>query len=326
MVEKIARCDSRVRVTYAPELLPRPRWRSDHVGVPRELTVAEHDRWTSMLQTAEVMFDFDWRHPDRTLEQSPKLEWVQATSAGVGETIERFGLSYAPLTVTTASGVHADPLAEFALAGILHFTRGLPHLINDRQNRTWRKQSAPELAGSHAVILGPGKIGTRTAELLRHFSVTSTGVARNPRTDSAPFDIMTTIDQFPEHLPHADILVVSCALTGSTRGLIGRRQLDALPHGAVVVNLGRGPIIDEDALADGLSSGRLGGAVLDVTSTEPLDDDSPLWTAQNVILSPHSAANVPSENAKIVDLFIANLERHLSGDRLINEFDFDAGY
>ena len=121
--------------------------------------------------------------------------------------------------------------------------------------------------------------------------------------------------------------MISCALTDATRGLIGPRELEALPRGTLVVNLGRGPIIDEDALAEALSTGRLGGAVLDVTSTEPLREDSPLWTADNVLLSPHSAANGPSENGKIVDLFVENLGRYLSGESaLINEFDFDAGY
>ncbi|MGW4338406.1 D-2-hydroxyacid dehydrogenase [Rhodococcus koreensis] len=327
LVDRIARSDRRIRVTYAPELLPRPRWHSDHVGVPRELTAGEHDRWTSLLRTADVMFDFDWRHPERTLEQSPNLQWIQATSAGAGQLIERFGLSHAPLTVTTAAGVHADPLAEFALAGILHFARGLPRLIADRRDRAWRKQATTELAGRHALIVGAGKIGSRTAELLRCFAVTATGVARTPRPAGGPFDVMTTTDRIAEHLPTADILVISCALTERTRGLIGQLELAALPDGALVVNLGRGPIIDEDALAEALSAGRLGGAVLDVTSTEPLREDSPLWTADNVILSPHSAANVPSENGKIVDLFVENLGRYLSGDAaLINEFDFDAGY
>ncbi|MDT2003773.1 D-2-hydroxyacid dehydrogenase [Rhodococcus opacus] len=327
LVERIARSDPRVRVAYAPELLPCPRWPSDHVGVPRELTTDEHDRWTSMLHTADVMFDFDWRHPDRTLEQSPNLKWIQATSAGAGQLVEKFGLSSAPLTVTTAAGVHADPLAEFALAGILHFARGLPRLVADRRTRTWRKQETTELAGRHALIVGAGKIGSRTAELLRCFAVTSTGVARTPRPACEPFDTTTTTDRIAEHLSAADILVISCALTDATRGLIGPRELEALPRGALVVNLGRGPIIDEDALAEALSTGRLGGAVLDVTSTEPLREDSPLWTADNVLLSPHSAANVPSENGKIVDLFVENLGRYLSGESaLINEFDFDAGY
>jgi phosphoglycerate dehydrogenase-like enzyme len=327
LVERVARSDPRIRVSYSPELLPRPRWPSDHVGIPRELTADEHDRWTSMLHTADVMFDFDWRRPERTLEQSPNLRWVQATSAGAGQLLEKFGLSSAPLTVTTAAGVHADPLAEFALAGILHFARGLPRLIADRHHRTWRKQETTELAGRHALIVGAGKIGSRTAELLRCFSVTSTGVARSPRPTDTPFDTTTTTDRIAEHLPTADILVISCALTDRTRGLIGRPELAALPDGALVVNLGRGPILDEDALAEALSTGRLGGAVLDVTSTEPLRADSPLWTAENVLLSPHSAANVPSENGKIVDLFLENLGRYLSGDTpLINEFDFDAGY
>ncbi len=126
LVDRIADCDPRVRVSYTPDLLPPASMAQRSRRVPRDLTAVEHDRWSSMLRTADVMFDFDWRHPERTLEQSPNLRWIQATSAGAGQLIEKFGLSRAPLTVTTAAGVHAEPLAEFALAGILHFARGLP--------------------------------------------------------------------------------------------------------------------------------------------------------------------------------------------------------
>ncbi|MFS0898959.1 D-2-hydroxyacid dehydrogenase [Mycolicibacterium litorale] len=326
LVDAITAVDPRLRVHYEPGLLPEPRWRSDHVGNPRDLTPAQHDRWTALLADAEVMFDFDWRRPAQTLVQSPRLRWIQATSAGVGTRMEDLGLRHSPLTVTTASGVHAGPLAEFALAGILYFARGLPRLIEDRVDRAWRPGAATELAGRHAVIVGAGRIGTRIAELLRAFGVSSTGVVRTPRSAAPPYDDVITGQALRDHLPRADILVVAAPITGATRAMIGAREIASLPHGALVVNVGRGTTVDESAMIDALRAGQLGGAVLDVTETEPLPAESPLWTLDNVILSPHGAANVPSENAAIVEIFVDNLRRYLDGRPLRNLYDHDAGY
>ncbi|MGE2715945.1 D-2-hydroxyacid dehydrogenase [Mycolicibacterium litorale] len=326
LVDQIAAVDQRLRVHCAPELLPEPRWRSDHVGVPRQLTPDQHDRWTALLADAEVMFDFDWRTPAQTLAQSPRLRWIQATSAGVGTRMEALGLRHSPLVVTTASGVHAGPLAEFALAGILYFARDVPRLIDDRIGRVWRTGPASELAGRHAVIVGAGQIGTRIAELLRALGVSSTGVVRTPRPVTPPYDDVVTGQALSDHLPRADILVVAAPITGQTRAMIGAREIAALPPGALVVNVGRGTTIDEDAMIEALRARRLGGAVLDVTATEPLPAESPLWTLDNVILSPHGAANVQSENAKIVEIFTDNLRRYLGGRPLRNVYDHDAGY
>ncbi|WP_307789353.1 D-2-hydroxyacid dehydrogenase [Mycolicibacterium baixiangningiae] len=326
LVDAIAAVDQRVRVRYAPELLPEPRWSSDHVGIARQLTPGQHDRWTELLAEAEVMFDFDWRRPEQTLVQSPRLRWIQATSAGVGTRMEALGLRRSPVTVTTASGVHADPLAEFALAGLLYFARGLPRLIADRADRVWRTGPASELAGRHAVIVGAGRIGTRIAELLRALGVTSTGVVRRPRRVAPPYDDVITGQALPDHLRRADILVVAAPITGETRAMIGAPEIASLPRGALIVNVGRGTTIDEGAMIDALRTGRLGGAVLDVTATEPPPRESPLWTLDNVILSPHSAAGVPWENAKIVEIFVDNLRRYLDGRALRNLYDHEAGY
>lgn len=326
LVDAIAGADPRIRVHHHSDLLPEPRWNGDHTGVARQLTPEQHELWTTLLAAAEVMFDFDWRRPADTLAQSPKLRWIQATSAGVGARVQDLGLRHAPLTITTASGVHADPLAEFALAGVLHFARGLPALATDRSERRWRQGAATELAGRHALVVGAGHIGTRIATLLAAFGVTSTGVTRTPRAPGPPFGDAVTRDALPDHLPAADILVIATPATDETQAMIGAPELAALPDGALVVNVGRGTTIDEDALVEALRARRLGGAVLDVTRVEPLPQESPLWTVDNVILSPHAAATVASENVKIVEIFTDNLRRYLDGRPLRNVYNHDAGY
>src|SRR5262249_22493342 len=129
-----------------------------------------------------------------------------------------------------------------------------------------------------------------------------------------------------EGLRSADALVLACPLTAETRGLVGRAELDALPPGAVVVNVARGGVIDETALIDALREGRLGRAALDVLDEEPLPSDSPLWSLPNVLVSPHSASTVSGENARIVDIFVDNLDRYLSGKPLRNVYEPDRGY
>lgn len=326
LVDAIANVDPRIRVNYAPHLLPQPRWGSDHVGKARVLTPSEDREWTALLGQAEVMFDFDWRRPSETLTQSPRLRWIQGTSAGVGTRMEELGLRHTPLMVTTASGVHADPLAEFVIAGILYFARSLPQLGRNRLDRSWRTGAATELAGRHAVIVGAGHIGTRIAELLAAFGVSSTGVARRSRSADQPYEKVVPREELSVYLPRADILVIAAPLTDETQAMIGAREIEALPHGALVVNVGRGATIDEDALIHALQERRIEGAVLDVTRVEPLPQDSPLWALDNVILSPHGAANVPSENAKIAEIFIDNLRKYLSGKTLRNLYDHDTGY
>jgi glyoxylate/hydroxypyruvate reductase len=127
-------------------------------------------------------------------------------------------------------------------------------------------------------------------------------------------------------LPHLDALVLACPLTPTTRHIIGGAELAALPPGAVLINVGRGALIDEPALVAALREKRLAGAALDVFETEPLPRDNPLWDMPNVLVSPHSASTVEAENRRIVDLFIANLHRFLAGQQLINEYGRERGY
>ncbi len=325
--DRIAAADSRVSVIYEPDLLPVPRYQADHAGRPRDLSRAALARWSDLRARADVSFDFDWQDPGQMAANCPRLRWVQGTSAGLGGFLERTGLARTKLVITTAAGVHGVPLAEFAMLGLLYFVKDVPRLRRSQQGRRWEPHHTRQLAGTSALLVGLGGIGREVARLLAAAGVEVVGAGRPGRCYDVPGVTRYVADtELDAALPGADALVLACPLTERTRHLIGARQLGLLPEGAVVVNVSRGPVIDEPALAAALRSGHLGGACLDVFETEPLPDGSPLWALDNVLVSPHSASTVAAENRLITDLFIDNLRRWLTGAPLRNVYDRAAGY
>jgi phosphoglycerate dehydrogenase-like enzyme len=257
----------------------------------------------------------------------PRLRWVQGTSAGIGGFLERTGLAATPLVFTTAAGVHAIPLAEFALLGLLYFAKDMPLLARRQRERHWQRLAVGQLAGRRALLVGLGGTGRAVARLLAAAGVEVTGAARTPRHRDAPgVASFVTPDQIGQVLPAVDALNLACPLTGPTRHLISARELALMRPGAVLVNISRGQVVDEDALTAALSSGHLGGACLDVFETEPLPASSPLWQLENVIISPHSASTVAAENHLLAELFTDNLQRWLAGRPLRNVYDRTAGY
>lgn len=325
--ERIARTSPRIRLLYAPELLPTPRYPADHGGEKPQLSDADSARWSALLAEAEVMFDVDWRAPEELPASAPNLRWVQGTSAGIGSLLQRTGLDTSGIVFTTAAGVHGVPLAEFALAGVLHFVKGVPLLSRRQREHRWERYATATVRGRTAVVVGLGSIGRETIRLLDAVGLKVIGVGRPGSTYSVPgASRLISTDELDAALPDADVLVISTPLTEETRGLISRERIGLLPAGSIVVNVGRGPVIDESALIDALESGRLAGAALDVFEVEPLPADSPLWDREDVLVSPHSAATLPSENAAIVDLFCDNLRRYLAGEPLRNRYRPEAGY
>ena len=269
-----------VDVVYEPELLPRPRYRSDHIGHPVQLPEAGRQRWAELLKSADVMFDFDWEQPALMPTRCPNLRWVQATSAGIGEVVEEAGLADAPFALTTAAGVHAIPLAEFVLAGVLYLIKNFPLLELRKRERVWERFSGGELFGRSATIVGLGSVGRQVGLTLHHLGVEVTGVSRRAGVDvPSGFKTVAAVGHLDDALSGADLLVVSCPLTRETRGLVGHRELALLKTGAIVTNIGRGPVIDETALLEAIETGHLSGAVLDVFDEEPLPSDSPFWDA-----------------------------------------------
>jgi phosphoglycerate dehydrogenase-like enzyme len=316
-----------VEVLYEPRLLPQPRYRNDHGGVRPELSALDKREWAQMLATADVSFDFDYRDPADLLVNAPRLRWVQATSAGIGGFVRRYRLDAGDLLMTTAAGTHAAPLAEFALTGALHFIKDVPALRSAQREHHWERCVFGQLAGRRATVVGLGSIGRRTAEVFGLLGARVTGVGRPGRSYDVPGATrIVTTDDLDAVLPETDILVLATPLTPQTEGLIDAGRVAALPDGAIVVNVARGQVIDEDALTIHLSSGRLAGAALDVFRTEPLPAESPLWDLPNVLVSPHSASTAANENAVLTDLFLDNLARYRSGGPLRNLYHADRGY
>lgn len=326
-VAAIRAAEPRADVMYEPELLPRPRYVADHTGRAPKLSAPELARWRGLLARADVTFDFDWWQPERMAESCPNLRWVQATSAGIGQFLRRTGLTGSDITVTTAAGIHAVPLAEFALCGVLHFVKGVPDLRRRQAEHRWERYTTRRLAGRRLVVVGLGGIGRQVVSVFAGLGVDVVGVGR----EGVAYDVPGLTEVFATAevgaaVRGADALVLACPLTDATRGLIGAAELRALAPGAVVVNVARGPVVDEAALIEALRDGHLGGACLDVFDTEPLPASSPLWELPNVIVSPHSAATVDTENALLAEVFIDNLRRWLDGRPLRNLFDRERGY
>jgi len=328
LVERIASvAPDRVRVVDARELLPAPQYAADHAGIRRDLAPADLERWRALLAEADILFDFDWLEADRLPLNAPRVRWIQATSSGIGEFLKQEQLLDWPVTFTTASGVHAVPLAEFATLGLLHLIKDMPHLLAQQRAHRWQRYTSRQLAGQRALVVGLGSVGRRVSEVLSHLGLEVWGVKRTSTgTPPTGVDRLVGRAEFHDALARTDALILACPYTPDTHHLIGAAEFARLPVGAILVNLARGAVVDEPAMVDALRSGHLAGAVLDVFEEEPLPTESPLWDMPNVLVSPHSASTVGVENSLIVDLFIDNLRRYLDDQPMRNVFDRSRAY
>jgi len=319
-VDRIRAVDSRIEVLHDPDLLPRPRYVSDHAGSPTKRSPEQEARFLEMLGRAEVVFDFPSGH-FRDLEAvAPRLRWLQSTSAGIGQMVKRVGLDQTKITFTTASGVHARPLADFCLMAMLMFAKNYVWMDRDKKAKRWERYCGEELTGKTLAIVGVGRVGQEVARHGKRMDMRVTGMRRS----SAPVpDIDKLFDRAELHamLREADFLVLAAPHTSETEGIIGEAELAVMKPTAVLINIGRGALVDEDALVRALQQKRLAGAALDVLREEPPPQDSPLWDMPNVIISPHSASTVTQENARITEIFCDNLRRYLSGQPLRNVLD-----
>jgi len=320
LVARLRAVDERLDVAYEADLLPTPRWASDHIGDPSFVRTPEQEaRFTELVAGAEIVLGYPQEDPAQIawlVRTAPELRWVQATFAGAGQQLSAAGLAREDverITWTSSVGIHITPLGEWALFGILALTKDLPRLEADKRARHWAHYPVDEVRGTTVLVVGLGEIGGEVARLAEAFGMNVLSTRRNE-------------GDLDELLPRADSVVVTLPLTGETRGMFDRRRLGLLKPGAIFVNIGRGPVVDEEALIDALRSGHLRGAALDVYATEPLPADSPLWELDNVILSPHTAAQSIHENERIVELFADNLRRYLAGEELESRIRTDLFY
>jgi phosphoglycerate dehydrogenase-like enzyme len=320
LVDRLRRVDDRLEIVFEPELLPPPRWASDHIGDPNfERTPDQEARFADLVSGAEIVLGYPREDPEQIawlVQTAPGLRWVQGTFAGAGQQLAAAGLSREDverIIWTSSVGIHITPLGEWAMFGILALTKGLPRLEADKRAHRWAHYPVDEVRGTTVLVVGLGEIGTEVARLAEAFGMNVLSTRRN-------------VGDLDTLLPQADSVVITLPLTDETRGMFDRRRIALMKPGAILVNIGRGPVVEEDALIDALRSGRLRGAALDVFETEPLPRDSPLWDLDNVILSPHTAAQSIHENERIVELFAENLRRYLAGEELRSRIRTDLFY
>ena len=260
--------------------------------------------------------------PRELLFEMPRLAWYQQWGAGADWMLRYPQVADARFAITSASGVHPQQMAEHVFAMLLGVARALPQaLAAQRQNRWSRPDPRElfELAGKTMVILGAGSIGGRVAEIAKAFGMRTVGLRRSwPKEPPLQFDVAARAADLAEWLPEADVLTSCLPYSEETENLLGRPQLALLKRGAVLVNVGRGRVIDEAALIDELDTGRVRAALLDVFAAEPLPEDSPLWQRDDVMITAHYAGMSPHYDRRAMRLFMGNLRRFLRGEPLEN--------
>jgi len=266
--------------------------------------------------------------PRDLLAQAPNLRWFQQWGAGADWLLAHPEVAEKDFVLTNVSGVHAVPISEHIFAFLLAFARGFHRAVRNQEARRWPEAPGTyfELAGKTMLLLGTGAIGARTAELAQAFGMRVVGVRRNPAKKVEHIGEMVALDKLTQVLPEADFMVLTLPLTRDTRHLIGEAELRAIKDTAVLVNIGRGGLIDEGALVRALQEGRLAGAGLDVFETEPLPATSPLWGMENVIITPHVSGDTPHYDERALAIFLDNLRHYQKGEPLTHIVDKRLGY
>ncbi len=294
------------------------------------------------LQGVEVLYT--WRAIPRP-EEAPDLRWVQLHSAGADDIISTPLYQQTEVRFTTVSGIHAVTMAEYVLAQMLAFAHHLPHMLEDKAARSWpqnrwERYLPHELRESTLGIVGYGSIGREVARLGAAFGMQVLAVKRSIRELADSSYILPGVgdpegdipDRFyPPEALHSflgacDYVVLTVPLTPATHHLIDGPALAAMKKTAVLINVARGPVVDEQALVEALVAGQIRGAALDVFEVEPLPEDSPLWQAPNLIISPHISGFSSRYNERAADVFATNLARYVAGDPLLNQVDRERGY
>jgi phosphoglycerate dehydrogenase-like enzyme len=285
-----------------------------------------------LIADAEAYFGFGVTAD--LLAAARRLRWVHTAAAGVGNVLKS-GIADTDILLTNAAGIHSIPIAEFIIGGLLHFMRGLDVAIDQQRRGEWSKaffvaDESPlrELGDTRVLIVGTGGIGGATATRLSALGATCIGVRRRPELGApAGFSSVVGPAALDDEMARAEVLVLAAPLTAGTSRLMTRARLERLPRGAIVVNVARGALMDEEAVADLLGNGWLRGAVLDVFNEEPLSPQSRLWGLRSALVVPHVSPVSPGRFwPRSLDLFLDNWHRYANGQPLRNVVDKHAGY
>ena len=284
------------------------------------------------IRQAEVYFGFGISRP--LFLEAKSLQWIHSAAAGVGGALFPEMIA-SPVLLTNSAGIHADPIAEHVIGGVLYLTRMLDVAVSRQRQNRWDKEPfvgagsrMRELADARVLVVGAGGLGQAIARRFQAFGARCVGLRRRPELGApAGFERVAGLAALDAELPASDVLVLTAPLTPETRGIMTAARLDRLPREAIVANVARGALLDEEALAERVSDGRLRGAVLDVFTDEPLPPASPLWALESVLITPHVSAVSPDRFwGRATALFADNWSRYHRGEPLRNLVDKQSGY
>ena len=326
---------------FTDELLDKLRSVSPRLVVKQRTCHNAEEVEQALEDSVEVLYTV---YLPANLSRASRLQWVQMHAAGVDHVLDH-PIMKSDMLLTTASGIHATPIAEYVFASILAFNRRVPRMLYCQSRREWPQGrwnlfASPELRGSTLGIVGYGSIGREVGRIARCFGmrvVATKGSVSQMRDvgyavqglgdrEGVLLDEAFPPDRLSEMLGLCDYVVVAVPLTPETRKLISEAELRAMKPSAYLVNISRGGTVDEGVLLRALQEGWIAGAGLDVFEEEPLSSDSPLYDLENVILSPHVAGFTLCYDERASDLFAENLRRYLEGEPLLNLVDKVRGY
>ncbi len=293
-----------------------------------DAVVAPGDKFILALPTADAAIA--WSMTPDEYAAATSLQWFQSIGAGVDRVLLP-GMRENGLIVTNTSGIHASNISEHVLAMMLALARRFPFLMRSQVERAWRddegRQGVFELNGQTLLVVGYGDIGQALATKASALGMRVIAVKRRSGVEPpANVDMLGGYEHLPAFVAQADHVAICLPQTPETIGLFDADLIARMKPGSYLYNIGRGPIIDTDALVEAIESGHLGGAGLDVTEPEPLPGDSPLWDRENVLITMHTAGATPQFWPRIVGIIIENVKRFRSGEPLINVVDYDTGY
>src|SRR5713101_664210 len=303
---------------------PFTYWRPQPVG-PETL----RRRWQELPDT-DIFVGYSLRAEQ--LKDGKNLKWIHSTAAGVAQLMYP-ELRDSGIVVTNPSGIFSVPMAEHTMGLLVALARNFPDSVRYQDDSHWgqqdlwdKPQHLTELNGQLLLIVGYGSIGRELARRAHAFDMRVWGVTRSGKGDANYAEKIVPVAQLDEVLPEADYVVVAAPETAETAQLMNSARIARMKRGARLINVGRGSLLDEAALLRALESGALAGVALDVTATEPLPPDSPLWKAPNLFITPHTSAISDRLWIRQAELLVQLLERWFDGRELFNRVDFTRGY
>jgi len=272
---------------------------------------------------------FGWPNGE-AFDAAEKLQWIACPGMGIDKIVAYQNIVDSEVPITNAPGTHVTSMGDHVIGAMVGLTHRFQEAFVDRQNKTWDTEKyasrITELTGTTVGIFGLGAIGRAIADRLTPFGTTNYAIDPAPSTIPDSIEECWDLDRLDDLARRSNFLVIAAPVLDTTRNSIDARRIAMMPKGSYIIVISRGEIVDEEALCDALESGHLAGAALDATAIEPLEDDSRLWTLDNVILTPHSSALTPELYEMRRQAFTANLKRFAAGEPLQNVCDKTAGF